>query len=81
MKVKITMEADVTDLPAYSEVKSGTENVWDAVKEIKYAAMNGLMEAMADSKDSELNNALRKAYEQQYLLTTRLMDNAKIEYT
>lgn len=82
MKVRITMEADVTNLPTYNEPISGQENVYSIISDIYCSALSKLMQARVDTKDKStaLDKALIKSYEAERNLTKQLVKNLKIEY-
>jgi len=83
MKVKITMEADVTDLPAFNEESAGRENVYDVIKDLHSNSILRLMKEIADAKDNptDLQKALIKHSRENKELTGRLIDSIKIEYS
>jgi hypothetical protein len=88
MKVKITMEADVTNLPAFNEDVSvldingaGRENVYDVVKGLYINSLTKLMKQRAEKNlDPARQEALVLAYEDECNLTKQLTDNVKISF-
>jgi len=83
MKVKITMEADVTDLPAFNEESAGRENVYDVVYDIYSNAILRLLKETTEGKDNptDLQKALIKQSREDKELTGRLINSIKIEYS
>jgi len=83
MKVKITMEADVTDLPAFNEELAGRENVYDVMHDLYSNSILRLMKEIADAKDNptDMQKALIKQSREDEKLTGRLVNSIKIEYT
>jgi len=88
MKVKITMEADVSNLPAFNEDVSvldingaGRENVYDVVKSLYINSLTKLMKQRAEKNlDLDRQEALVLAYEDECNLTKQLTDNVKISF-
>lgn len=90
MKVRITLEAEVTDLPAFNPKTSalaipgaGRENVYDVVKYLQFSSLTKLLNHVVEkpSKGEEKRHAaIRRAYEDELKLTERLTGNVKIEY-
>ena len=82
MKVKITMEADVTNMPAYNEPVSGQENVYSVISEIYLNSLSKLIQIHSEAKNkpSVMEKAIIKAYESERDLTKQLANSVKIEY-
>lgn len=88
-KVIITMEADVTDLPAFNEDVSvldirgaGRENVWDIFNNLRIQNNIKIAEQIAIEKETEpkIQKALLIAMEDEKRLLDRLLKNTSIEY-
>ena len=83
------MEAEVSDLPAFSPDTSvldingaGRQNVYDVLKRLYVDSLLRLMEqnALEKTTDPILQKALVKAYEDESKLTERLLKNISIDF-
>jgi hypothetical protein len=89
MKVRITMEADVTDLPAFNEDVSvveipgaGRENVWGVINQLHGHILFKWLSQNTKEKETspEIHKAMINHYEDETKLVTRLIDSIKIKY-
>lgn len=88
MRVKITMEADVTHLPAFNEDVSvsdvngaGRENIYDVIKELYINSCLKLMKQNTEkNNDPAIQRALVLAYKDEFALTKQLVENVKIVF-
>ena len=83
MKVRITMEADVTDLPSFNQSDSGRENLIELLnRDLRCHAIVRLMEQMIQQKETDpvIHKALLASLEQDKQLTKRLVDSVDIQY-
>ena len=90
MKVKIIMEADVTDLPSFSPDGSaldingvGRMNIYDVVKELYLNSLMKLMKERAEAKDNPtpIQKAMILTYEDERKLTKQLIKSIKIKFS
>jgi len=83
VKVKITMEADVTDLPAFNQPEAGRQNVFPLLEDgLHCQAIEHLMRQMILEKETEpaMHKALIDKFQQDRTLTERLIDSVNIQY-
>jgi hypothetical protein len=84
MKVKITMEADVSDLEAFNDNQAGRENILDIIKEIHTASTEKLMRLEINGEKNvtpKYYQTFIKNYRADKELTSRLISNVDIKFS
>jgi len=83
MKVKITMEADVTDLPAYDTTDgAGKQNVFDLLMSLETSALQKLIEQETVEKVFEpaMQKALIETYADEVEIVSKLLKSMEIKF-